>query len=107
MDQKIQNFLTGMQLLRELDPEIQAQSVCILLLIADKPGQSMREIADSLGVDLSAITRNVYKLGKNPRSSEGFGLVTVEVDPSDTRRKPLHLTKRGEEFIAKFKKAIS
>jgi len=107
MDQKLKNFLDGMTLLRSLDAEIQAQVISILILVADKPGMSMREIAEALSIDISSVTRGVYRLGKHPRESSGYGLVVAEVDPSDTRRKPVRLTKKGEEFIAKFKKTIS
>ena len=73
---------------REVDAEMQAQSMAVLLKVAKHPGPiKMGEIAEELGLSQSTVSRNVAYLGDwNRRKEAGHKLLEAYEDPAERRR---------------------
>lgn len=86
---------------RELDAEMQAQSMAVLLKVAKHPAPiKMAEIAEELGLSQSTVSRNVAYLGDwNRHKSKGHQLVEAYEDPMERRRKLVRLTAKGKRFL--------
>lgn len=98
----ISNLKRVLEAFRELDKEIPAQQIFVLLLIADKPNISMRELIEATGHSSSTISRNVAALGDTHRNGEpGFGLVVAYPDPLDARNHLVRLKPKGQTFVDK------
>lgn len=84
---------------RDLDPEIQAQTVLTYLLVAaapDKEPPSMKELERRLGISSSSVSRNVAALSEMHRLGKpGHDLVEAYEDPMDRRNKLVRLTPKG------------
>jgi len=86
---------------REIDAEMQAQSIAVLLKVAKHPVPiKMSEIATELGLSQSTVSRNVAFLGDwNRRKEEGHKLLEAYEDPMERRRKLVRLTAKGKRFL--------
>ena len=87
---------------RTIDPEIQAQAMSTLLVvaIADPEPITMRDIGIRTGTAQSSVSRNVAMLGKIHRKGQsGHGLVDSYEDPMNRRVKLVKLTPKGTRFI--------
>lgn len=86
---------------REIDAEMQAQSIAVLLKVAKHPVPiKMSEIATELGLSQSTVSRNVAFLGDwNRRKEEGHKLLEAYEDPMERRRKLVRLTSKGKRFL--------
>ena len=70
---------------------------------ANKDGIEMREIASQAGISTSSVSRNIAALGDWHRMQKpGLGLVETRMDYQDRRRKPVHLSSKGEAVWAAF-----
>jgi DNA-binding MarR family transcriptional regulator len=90
---------------RKIDGEMQAQTLMTLLMIARTPGISQVEIADTLDISKSTVSRTVTALSdyKNQRSSKGgYGFVVQRVDPANRRYRQLFLTPEGQHAVHNF-----
>ena len=87
---------------RTIDPEIQAQAISTLLVVAlaDPEPITMRDIGIRTGTAQSSVSRNVAMLGKIHRKGQsGHGLVDSYEDPMNRRVKLVKLTPKGTRFI--------
>ena len=87
---------------RTIDPEIQAQAISTLLVVAlaDPEPITMRDIGIKTGTAQSSVSRNVAMLGKIHRKGQsGHGLVDSYEDPMNRRVKLVKLTPKGTRFI--------
>ena len=86
---------------REIDAEMQAQSIAVLLKVAKHPVPiKMSEIATELGLSQSTVSRNVAYLGDwNRRKEAGHKLLEAYEDPMERRRKLVRLTEKGKRFL--------
>ncbi|WP_142850667.1 MarR family winged helix-turn-helix transcriptional regulator [Telmatospirillum sp. J64-1] len=100
MDRKLRQAILVLEEFRKLDPELPIQIALILLLIAEKPGISNRELVQLTGLGKSSVARNVAILSKEHGK---FGLVTYYEDPEDRRNKVAKLTPEGQRFINSIK----
>jgi MarR family transcriptional regulator, organic hydroperoxide resistance regulator len=66
----------------------------ILLSLREKDGQNVKELAENLAIDSSAITGLVDRLEK-------AGLVERRADERDRRALRIHLTKKGTKLVNK------
>lgn len=92
--------------LRKLDPEMPAQRVATYLTIAQREGISVVEMSNLTGQSTSSSTRNLQSLGVNKLvgkrlGKNGVGLVRLEADPIDGRKKNCYLTPLGHTVIMK------
>jgi DNA-binding MarR family transcriptional regulator len=86
---------------REVDAEMQAQSMAVLLKVAKHPVPiKMAEIAEELGLSQSTVSRNVAYLGDwNRHKEKGHQLLEAFEDPMERRRKLVRLTAKGKRFL--------
>ena len=93
---------------REIDGEMQAQAMAVLLKVAKSPlPLKMAEIAEELGLSQSTISRNVAYLGDwNRRREAGHKLVEAYEDPAERRRKLVRLTAKGKRFVKSLNEII-
>lgn len=105
----IDGILTYHNKVRELvHPEIPAQQLAILYLVAQRPGITHTEIGTILEMPQGTVSRNVQKLAikvvekvRGPAETYGYGLVENRPDyRTDPRRNAVYLTKKGEQVIA-------
>ncbi|MBD9511939.1 winged helix-turn-helix transcriptional regulator [Ensifer sp. ENS10] len=81
---------------RKLDPEIQAQTITLFLLVVARPGITMKELVQQTGLASSSVSRNISALGERHRNGEpGHGLVRAYEDPQDRRTKRVDVTAQG------------
>lgn len=87
------------------DSDVQLQAIQTFLLIANRSSPSVDDIAKVIGLNQSTASRNIKKLAVGPRAQEGYGLITVELDPYDNRRREIKLSPRGNELVKYLEKA--
>ena len=95
-------LIDSVEILRSLDPEMQAQTMLIFLLIANRDPDpiSMTDLARQSGVAQSSVSRNVASLGSiNRHKMPGLQLVDSYEDPKDLRKKLVKLTPSGRRII--------
>ncbi|SCX57610.1 MarR family winged helix-turn-helix transcriptional regulator [Nitrosospira sp. Nsp1] len=83
------------------DGDVQIQTIQTFLKIALGGGATTNyeDIAKTAGVTQAAVSRNIKKLATGPKAQVGYGLITVELDPYDSRRRAIKLSARGHELI--------
>ncbi len=85
---------------KSLNDEMPAQQVEVLFLIARRPGVTMAELSDEVGIALSSVSRNLQALGEWHRHGKpGLGLVETVPDPHERRRVIAFLTAKGTETV--------
>lgn len=88
------------------EPDVQVQAVLTFLKIATSENPSGEEIAQHIGLGLSAVSRNLRKLCEPPRGQEGYGLITMEFNPIDHRKRIIKLTARGHTLVRYIEEAM-
>jgi DNA-binding MarR family transcriptional regulator len=83
------------------DGDVQIQTIQTFLKVALNGGATanFEDIAKAAGVTQASVSRNIKKLATGPRAQVGYGLITVELDPYDSRRRLIKLSARGHELI--------
>ena len=97
--------------LRELDPEMQLQSVMALLLISEghetKSWYTVKDLAERVSISPASASRNVAILSKwNRHDKKGHDLVISWENPKNRVEKFVKLTPKGEKFMQELKKAF-
>ena len=102
------SLLKVVERFREIDGEMQAQAIAVLLKVAKNPlPLKMAEIAEELGLSQSTISRNVAYLGDwNRRKEAGHKLVEAYEDLAERRRKLVRLTAKGKRFVKSLNEII-
>lgn len=102
------SLLKVVERFREIDGEMQAQAIAVLLKVAKNPlPLKMAEIAEELGLSQSTISRNVAYLGDwNRRKEAGHKLLEAYEDPAERRRKLVRLTAKGKRFVKSLNEII-
>lgn len=86
---------------RELQSDMTITTASLFAYIAAHPGISMGELSKQTNTKQSTCSRTVAVLSEWQKYEvPGFGLVWSEDDPTERRRKLIHLTDKGEEFAA-------
>lgn len=77
------------------------QTAQVLLHTAVKPGILQKELQDLIGVERSAMSRNVAILSKHGyrKGVPGHELIVATEDIEDRKRKVLHLTPKGRRLM--------
>jgi DNA-binding MarR family transcriptional regulator len=93
----LRNLYHAVQLFRDLDPELQTQTVVCFLLIAEASEDiHMRDLQSTLNMPSSSTSRNVAALSKFHRTgTPGLDLVEAYEDPKDRRFKRVRLSAKG------------
>lgn len=98
--------------LAQYDPNMQLSTALALLYVAQNEdvegGVTTRDLSDWLGFTPAAASRNSYYWadGTSDMPNSGYGLIRVDIDPMDRRKRLLSLTPRGKHFISKLEEII-
>lgn len=65
---------------------------CVLKCLLDMPGISAHVLADTVGVHPSTLTQSIRRLSKK-------GYLFIDVDPLDSRKKIISITRDGKRAI--------
>lgn len=82
------------------DQDVQIQAVQTFLEVAMGNNPSMDSISKVIGLEQSTTSRNIKKLAAGPKAQPGYGLIAIELDMHDMRRRLVKLTDRGHELVA-------
>ena len=98
--ENLSQILKVIERFRELDAEVQTQTVAVFLVVAKHPvPMKMQDIANELGLAQSSVSRNVGWLGSWSRHhKKGQELLEAYEDPMERRRKLVRLTAKGTRF---------
>ena len=89
----------AIEAVRQIDPEMQAHTINIFLLICMFPGITMKDLGERVGVSQATMSRNIAAMGKVHRMNRpGYDLVLAEEDPAERRRKIVTLTPKGKRL---------
>lgn len=89
------------------DNDIQVQTIQVFLKIGSSSvSPSMEELVKATGIGMSAVSRNIKKLALGLQAQPGYGLINVELDPWDNRRRILSLNIRGKELMKKIENSV-
>lgn len=91
-----------------ISPDITVQRLLVLLSVADHPGCSQHDLGQRLtGISSTALSRNLADLSAlTSRKLPGPNLIRQQPDPTNLRRKQLHLTRKGQRLIGELKAAL-
>ena len=63
-------------------------------------------MAQQIGITQPSVNRNLRKMCEFPRGQEGYGLITLTIDPRDRRKRVVKLTARGHELVRHIEEAV-
>lgn len=90
-------FYACIEEMRKIDPEMQAHTINIFVMVCMNPGITMKDLGNRLGVSQATMSRNIAALGKVHRLNRpGYDLLQAEEDPVERRRKVVNLTAKGK-----------
>lgn len=100
----IARFRRGIRYLRQYDDDFPIQYLDVFLMVVHESALgndiTQQQIADTLGMTASAVSRAVGALGKvGARGKLGLDLLEMDTDVMDRRKKYLRLTARGKALI--------
>ena len=102
------------QLLHTLDPffrirgTMPARHVQAYLLVAQKEGQTVTELAKKADMPVTTMSRNLLDMGdRNRYFEEGAGLVEGQDNPLNRRERLYSLTPKGRALLASITKGAS
>ena len=91
------------RLLVAAHPQLRLTQLMILLAVAEGPGRTQTEVAEDVGLSISAMSRAVDVLGKSGRRDQAskarLGWIEAVADPIDDRRLMLHLLPEGRQLV--------
>jgi len=97
----MKNLLACLEVFRQLDPEMQAQTMVTFILVAEAHPEPilMTELGKRSGLAQSSVSRNVASLGAWSRHRRpGLKLVEAHEDLMDRRQKLVSLTVSGRRL---------
>jgi len=99
---QLKELKKSLETLRGLDSDMPMAQALALLVIAEKEGLSLKELAEEIGVGMASASRYVAFFGKpTPLSKKGLGLVVATEDPMERRKKIINLTAKGRALVNK------
>jgi DNA-binding MarR family transcriptional regulator len=99
-------MLGVLEVIRQIDPEMPAQTLQTLLLVAEagEEGLMQHELGPKLGMSKAATSRNVLVLSKSKGPGlPGPGLIESEEVPENRRLRRITLTPKGERLVEKLR----
>lgn len=108
LDPDLEAILHTVQVFRLLDPEMQAQTIAIVLFVACRGRPVlMQELVEAVGLSQSSISRNVASMAERHRNGrDGHRLLESWENPDNRRQKFVALTDRGRAFVKALRRAI-
>lgn len=87
--------------LRKLDEQMPMQRAVIFLLIAQHKSCTMQQLSEWTGHSVSTCNRNTAALSTTHWNGKpGLGVVSMEPDPNEPRRKLITLSASGRRIVA-------
>lgn len=96
------SVLACLECLRELHPDLGLMDVCILMLVAERPGVSVSEIESALGVAKLTVSRALRAFaGEDFQNAlpPALGLIELRRTSPNGRSLSACLTSRGLRFV--------
>lgn len=97
-----QNLVGALQAFRSVDPDISANQILALLMIAREPGISQATLSDRehLNISTGTAARICAVLSeRGNRGTPGKGLVEITHAPGDYRTTAQYVTKKGSALL--------
>lgn len=86
--------------LRKVWERMESQDIDALLTVYLKPGITLTDLQDEVGLSQAAISRLAYRLSHEERPGEpGLNLFQIEVDGVDRRRRQVFLSPKGQKVV--------
>ena len=82
------------------DVQIQTIQIFMKIVLAGDNFISYDALEKVTGVSQSAVSRSIKKMTAGPRATPGYGLIIVDFDPYDLRRRIIKLSPRGKDLVA-------
>lgn len=97
--------------LRQVDSDLSIVSAhtFALVALAGDQGVYQMDLVDRLGVSKAAVSRAIAALSDRRRTTKGqggYGLVSLEADPDDIRRKFVRVTPKGKKLLSDIAEVI-
>lgn len=100
--QPMNKLLSVITEFRQLDTDIQTDTMLVFCLVALNPGITSRDIQINTGMSQSAVSRHLAKLSELfSKETPGLNLVENIEDPADRRTKRSYLKHRGRVLAIK------
>jgi len=100
--QTLTNLRDALSVIRSEAPELPIQQLQVFVLVSLNEGITARSLENMTGMTQTSIGRNVNALTKYAGAGrEGLAWLEWRTDPKDLRSKPLYLTEKGKEVLAK------
>jgi DNA-binding MarR family transcriptional regulator len=100
-------LLSALAVVRTVDPELPTQDLGAFLFISQNPGCPINALSEPLELAIPQASNIVSRLGEGWLTRKGLGLLRVDVDPADKRRRLLFLSPEGQRFLAKLEKSLT
>ena len=106
--EKMQALLRVATRLTDLDKDMPLTRLQVLLIVAMRPGCTVKEIVRRTGLNQSTVLRSLALLSDRPVRGQksGFGWVVTQRDPRDSRRCLCYVTPTGEKMLAEIEDLI-
>lgn len=106
--EKVQALLRVATRLTDLDKDMPLTRLQVLLIVAMRPGCTVKEIVRRTGLNQSTVSRSLALLSDRPvrGQKEGFGWIATKRDPRDSRRCLCFVTQAGEKMLAEIEDLI-
>lgn len=96
----VNDLRNALEVFAEIDPEIQLQTMLVLLHVASVGSCSQKSLETALGLSPASASRNAsYWTDRRFDRKPGAGFIRKDDDPHDQRTKNLTLTSKGTHFI--------
>ncbi len=97
---EIHGLMKAIDAIRGDEIDMPTQQVQAFLAVALRPGLTMADLADTVGMSQSSCSRNIAALSKWHRLGDpGLDLVEAIEDPHERRRKIMFLTPKGRRRV--------
>lgn len=100
-------------MLHGLYPDQPMHRIMLLLLVAQHPGATTKQLAEWNRLGLSSVNRGLSELSDQGRThpvtkeqTTGLGLLTLVPDPKETRRHTVFLSQKGHALIKSLKQCM-
>lgn len=100
--------------LHQLYPEQPIHRIMMLLLVAEHPGATTRQLVEWTKLAPSSVNRGLSELSDQGRThpvtkqpTTGLGLVMLVPDPQETRRHSVFLSQKGNALIRTLKQCMA
>lgn len=97
----LDRMFRALEVFRGTNPAPAVQTLeAFLVVAANTEPMTQADVAKALGIAAGQASGHLGKLAENARFGEGMGLIEIEVDRDDARRRLHKLSKRGRTVAA-------